>query len=288
MFDLTSDVVTNIFGFIDKYTAIINHLLSLVIAILLLLALYRKSGSAYSLMERIWFIFLGGKKYSDEASNKFYDDIRDMEKFNAIFNVNAKTPSEYKKIRDWIIKYDLEIKQISKIKNNIIARNLKIKKQSICMIMLTVSVVFSSLILVIFSLIIANADSALVRIKSDGTYLKINTHGTSKIYHFSNNDNWVLTKDTCLKIDHNTEKTKKASAITKLEPNVIGIICEMYIKEDFKYINQTINEQKVFWKFFILFLILTLVSFRELLKSFYTCDARGMLLHKYTLYRKTR
>ncbi|WP_314140477.1 DUF6216 family protein [Buttiauxella noackiae] len=288
MFDLTSDVVTNIFGFIDKYTAIINHLLSLVIAILLLLALYRKSGSAYSLMERIWFIFLGGKKYSDEESNKFYDDIRDMEKFNAIFNVNAKTPSEYKKIRDWITKYDLEIKQISKIKNNITVRNLKIKKQSTCSIMLTVFIILISFVLAICSFTIADADSALVSIKSNGTYLKINTHGTSKLFHFTNNDYWILTKDTCLKIDHNPEKTKKAAVITKLEPNLIDILCQMYIKKDFKYINQTIDEQNIFWKFFALFLTLTLVSFRELFKSFHTCDARVMLLYKYRLYRKAR
>lgn len=128
MFDLTPDFITRSFEFISQYTAVINHLLSLVILIVLLLAIYRKSGSAYSLIERIWFFLLGGRKYSDEKSNAFYDNIRDMEKFNAVFNINAKTPNEYKKIRNWVIKYDLEIKQISKIKNNLTIETLKIKK----------------------------------------------------------------------------------------------------------------------------------------------------------------
>ena len=288
MFDLTPDFITRSFEFISQYTAVINHLLSLVILIVLLPAIYRKSGSAYSLIERIWFFLLGGRKYSDEKSNAFYDNIRDMEKFNAVFNINAKTPNEYKKIRNWVIKYDLEIKQISKIKNNLTIETLKIKKQKPLIISAIFISIFSFFALTVYSSVIANSDSALLQVKSDGTFLNINTHGTSKYFRFFHDGNWELTPNACLKIITTPEKVKKAAEITKLDPKVINVICKMYAEKDFNYMNQAIEEQKIFWKFSVLFLIITLITIKELFKAMYTWDARIMLLHKYKLYRKSR
>lgn len=84
-----------------NFDGLINSALIFVTFGLLGVFLWKRAGSAYSLLNRLWEFCLGGKTFHDGKINAYFNERNDVERFNVLFNVGARNKEEIKSLINW-------------------------------------------------------------------------------------------------------------------------------------------------------------------------------------------
>ncbi|MFH7098669.1 DUF6216 family protein, partial [Klebsiella pneumoniae] len=84
-----------------NFDGLINSALIFVTCGLLGVFIWKRAGSAYSLLNRLWEFCLGGKTFHDGKINAYFNERNDVERFNVLFNVGAKNKEEIKSLINW-------------------------------------------------------------------------------------------------------------------------------------------------------------------------------------------
>ena len=259
-----------------------DTLISAIAAIIILLAIsyvfYSRSGSTYSLYYRLWSLFVGDKKFYDEKLEKYMQERKDLDKFNAVFNTEVKTKSDLLRFHNRITKHNIDIKKISESKGNFDFYKLKMGKPSLALSFITL--IFSVGIF-LFSLVIVAvgvSDKAMLKFHDEEPWVLINHEMERPIF-----SKYKITPEACKKESYDV---KKINHLTKLSPNTIEVICHSFdSKDDAKTIDKYIAGQKGLpW----ISILLLFVAFRIFIFSIRRLCARDYRVYLKNQYIKSR
>lgn len=114
-----------------KLVADISPWLSLVLLTVFTVIWFRlRAGTSYGLLNRLYAIVLGGKEFHDNAVTEFWNERKDIERFNALFNTRAKSLQEVNLFIKWIEKNDLDLRKLTKLNDLFDMEKREVKKGS--------------------------------------------------------------------------------------------------------------------------------------------------------------
>ncbi|TAI78631.1 hypothetical protein C1459_06880 [Klebsiella pneumoniae] len=252
-----------------NFDGLINSALIFVTFGLLGVFIWKRAGSAYSLLNRLWEFCLGGKTFHDGKINAYFNERNDVERFNVLFNVGARNKEEIKSLINWTKKKNIDIRHVTAAKGWFEISTLKaIKPLFIANVGVFVSCVLTMLLLSNFMLL-ALKPSALVRLGDDKSWVWINDHiAESSIW--TNNylplnwTEWKLDKKQCESEDFDKTVFSEKAGISVRS---VDRICENFSSGSLSdTLNNIIKNQKLAWVLAIYPFIFTIICFFSLLR----------------------
>lgn len=255
-----------------------DTLISATVAIFIILGIgyifYSRSGSTYSLYYRLWSLFVGEKVFYDNNLEKYMQERKDLDKFNAVFNTEAKTKVDLLRFHRRIEKYGIDIKRISESKGNFDFHTLKMRKPSLTGSFMTL---FFSIGVFLFSIVIIAvgvSDKAILKFNDGEPWIAINHKMAKPIFN-----KYKITPETCKKENFNAVNIHEK---TELSINSIQAICQSFnSKDDAKAIDKYISGQKGLPWIAVLLLVVAFQIFIFSVRRFCARDCRGYLKRKY-------
>lgn len=236
-----------------------------------------KAKSGFSISDRFFKFWTG---YDIESNNDLLSDIKEVEKFNYDYNMNAMSKRQKNSFESWVKKYELDFKVISKLKFCFSIEYLKVKKihvlipLSLFFLLIIIAFIFST------STTIAVKPAGLIKFDDTGWFW-FNSHEAVE-YNFIKNDtkDWLITKEQCDKGEFSVRFSKYS----------IGKICNSFNnKISIDYINNLIKKQRWLFGFISAFLFLaSIYLFSKIITILISYDARKMIYLKINKYRKNR
>lgn len=264
---------------------LITSFSELALTILPLLFLYLlfkvRTGTSYGLLNRLYTIFIGRANFYHDPVIKFWHERKDVERFNALFNMKAKSLNEILLFIDWIEKHDLDLEKFTRLRGWFNFKKRKIEKIKSWQIATLCVSAFIAYFALFPTIVVASADAALITFKNEEKWFFLD-HTQARSFNINplrtKTNDWQISKVDCSSPNFDTEKTAKKTQL--LEKN-ITIICESFNNlEDAQWIVNTINSQKFFW-FFVVFLLLCLFyCFVQAVRMGNTYNARLYLRDK--------
>lgn len=236
-----------------------------------------KAKSGFSISDRFFRFWTG---HNIESNDDLLSDIKEVEKFNYDYNMNAISKRQKYNFESWVKKYELDFKVISKLKFCFYIEYLKVKKIHV---LIPLSIFF---LLIIIAFIFSNSTTIAVKpaglIKFDDTgWFWFNSHEAVE-YNFIKNDakDWRITKEQCDKDEFSVRFSKDS----------VGLICDAFNdKVSINYINNLIKKQRWFFGFISAFLsLVSIYLFSKIITILISYDARKMIYLKINKYRKNR
>ena len=269
---------------INEYLNIFNKIIVLAMLLSVPCCFIQRTGSSFSLLHKISFLIL--KNFKKTKCDDFINEILDIERFNFLYNKNAISLEQKNKFENWIRKYSLDFRLITKVGKLLDMESLKLKrykKKHVLSIILLFSL--SSLITLVSSPILIsliNKDSVLLKFENS-SWFWINQY-EAKQYKFLDQEKniWVITPETCQKNVIISEDI--------LSQEYQKIICNAFTdQDDIRYISKSIKNQKYSSIFLtILLLVIILFSYKEMSKLDSNFKCRKMIFQKIKKYRKNR
>lgn len=244
--------------------------LLVLISLLLIVAFYfyLRAGSSYSLLHRTWSLLVGRKKFSTPELDEFMTERLDVDKFNAIFNTQTTSINQAINLKNWLKKYNIDIRAISRIKGWFDFEHQRVILPNGWMTLVFTLLSIASFLLAMQFIIIGTSPSALIKIKNQPhePWFWINSqkaHNYTQYYGIFYNeerDSWKITAAQCAapQVDY-----KKIAPNSGLSAESIKIICGLLnAKDSENYVGKIIKEQKAF---IYMFIILCLIFARLIL-----------------------
>ncbi|HFF3754350.1 TPA: DUF6216 family protein [Escherichia coli] len=279
-------MMNTLFDIFTSYTSrLINNELIYSIALILIIlgAFYYirwKAKSGFSISNKL-FIFLIG--YKKKNKNDLIDDIIDIEKFNFHYNTNATSKRQIARFEEWVRKYELDFRLISKLKRHFNIDTLKVKKIKKLHLTSVFICIFIALFTTLQTFTIAIKPALLVKMDTTGWFW-INKDNAIEFSFFDKAEKpWVINKKICSSGEDNLK-------ILSFNKEEIKVICKAFIDaDDINYINKNIKEQQIFFYLVSVILIISaLLCFKYLMSLTNTYDSRTMIYLKIKKFRKNK
>jgi hypothetical protein len=272
-----------------KSEALITPLLALFLALAIAFYFWRRSGSSYGIKNRLYSILSGSKEFENPSFAELWHEQRDLERFNALFNLNAKSTNDVINFINWVKKYDLDIKKLSVIKKRFDIGTLRVKKINKWNMYLNI---ISILFLITFSILIAIlgfSDSVLIKFKNDGQWIWLNNN-TAQSFDInplkSKESKWIIEATDCASNEFNPREKSKQTGLTD---ETIQVICKSFTSEEGKeYVQNALRQQRGLLWATILLLIWSVSATINLYNMLNIIPTRRHLLEKFEAYTKNR
>lgn len=245
-----------------------------------------RAGTSYGFLSRLYALLIGRSEFYNESLTAFWQERKDVERFNALFNTKAKSLKDIELFVRWIENYDLDIRKFTRLKNWFDFEKRQVKKLKVRQLVTPLVFTLLSYLASIPATDLASANAALIRLGGEEQWIWV---GNSEASSFSinpfsaNSDAWRITKAACGKADFDASLV--ASEIGLQRKN-IDAICESFNNsEDAKRIDRFIAKQKIFWPLAVILWILALNCFSEALRRAAAHKARPYLLDKFNAAR---
>ena len=231
----------------------------------------KRTGSSFSLLHKISFLIL--KNFKKTKIDHFINEILDIERFNFLYNKNAISLEQNNKFENWIRKYSLDFKLITKVGKLLDMESLKLKSHkkkyalSIIAFLLFSLITLASLPILISFI---NKDSVLLKFENS-SWFWINQYEAKQYKFLDQEKNIVISEDI-------------------LSQEYQKIICNAFTdQDDIRYISKSIKSQKYSSIFLTTFLLLIIsFSYKEMSKLDNNFKCRKMIFQKIKKYRKNR
>lgn len=240
-----------------------------------------RAGTSYGLLNRLYAIVIGGKEFHDSNVAEYWNERKDVERFNALFNTRAKSVKDIQRFRLWIEKHDLDFRTFTSIQRWFDFEKRKIKKLNTWQLALPFIGAFLYVLLSSPLIPLATASSALLKFKDEEQWMWINETAASSFsynpFRDKSND-WRISPELC---SQSTFDPTELSKQVKLQPTNIQIICNSFGEPNStSHINEVIADQRLFWIFVVISWIFAFHSFKEAIRRADANRARPYLLNK--------
>lgn len=282
--------MNTLFDIFTSYTSrlIDNELIySLALIFIILGAFYYirwKAKSGFSITNKL-FIFLIG--YRKKNKNDLIDDIIDIEKFNFHYNTNAISKRQIARFEEWVRKYELDFRLISKLKRHFDIDTLRVKKIKNRYFFSFFICIFIVLFTTLQTFTIAIKPALLVKMDTTGWFWINNDYAIEFSFFEKTEKSWVINKKMCSSEDDDLNKKTFNKKILSFDKKELKAICKAFIdKDDIEYINKSIKEQQhFFYSVSVILIISALVCFKYLISLTNTYDSRIMIYRKIRKFR---
>ena len=274
------------FDFLSSTSECLNIISTIIILIIILISpcyFIKRTGSSFSLLHKTSFLIL--KNFKKTLRNDLINEILEIERFNFLYHKNAISLEQKNKFENWIRKYSLDFRLITKVGKLLDMESLKLKSHKKEYAISIIVFLLSSLITLASSPILIsliNKDSLLLKFENS-SWFWINQY-EAKQYKFLDQEKniWVITPETCQKNIIISEDI--------LSQEYQKIICNAFTdQDDIRYISKSIKNQK-YSSIFLTTLLLIIISFsyKEMSKLDNNFKCRKMIFQKIKKYRKNR
>ena len=274
------------FDFLSSTSECLNIISTIIILIIILISpcyFIKRTGSSFSLLHKTSFLIL--KNFKKTLRNDLINEILEIERFNFLYHKNAISLEQKNKFENWIRKYSLDFRLITKVGKLLDMESLKLKShKKEYAISIIVFLLFSLITLASSPILISliNKDSVLLKFENS-SWFWINQY-EAKQYKFLDQEKniWVITPETCQKNIIISEDI--------LSQEYQKIICNAFTDQgDIRYISKSIKNQK-YSSIFLTTLLLIIISFsyKEMSKLDNNFKCRKMIFQKIKKYRKNR
>lgn len=106
----------------------VAFLLMLLAVLLLAFYFHRRAGSSYGILNRVYALLMGGGDFYNEEIGRFWKERRDIERFNALFNVGAKSIGEIFEFKSWVEKFDIDVRLVTSLRKRIDLERMQVVK----------------------------------------------------------------------------------------------------------------------------------------------------------------
>lgn len=285
--------MNTLFDIFTSYTSrLINNELIYSIALIFIIfgAFYYirwKAKSGFSISNKL-FIFLIG--YRKKNKNDLIDDIIDIEKFNFHYNTNATSKRQIARFEEWVRKYELDFRLISKLKRHFDINTLRVRKINKIYLTGVFICIFIALFTTLQTFTIAIKPALLVKMNTTGWFWINNDNAIEFSFFDKAEKPWVINAKICSHEEDNLNKTVFNNKTLSFDKKEIKAICKAFIDEnDIKYINESIKEQQIFFYLVSTILIISaLLCFKYLMSLTNTYDSRTMIYFKIKKFRKNK
>lgn len=240
---------------------------SLLFLFLIFLAIYfhRRSGSSYAIMSRFYTLMTGGNSFHDDTLQEFWKRRQDIERFNALFNVKAKTILEAKKFKSWIEMNEIDVREISNANSYFDFSNMSIKRVKRREIFFDLVFLIAWFLASSFSLGLGTTDYAIVKFKSDNQWFGLNQEEAVSTFFgesfFYDND-WVINKKLC---DSDDLYASQQVVESELKRSEIDFICRSFVDESLsEEVSEIKSNQSKFIFLSIIFFSFSFLSFSKI------------------------
>lgn len=274
------------FDFLSSTSECLNIISTIIILIIILISpcyFIKRTGSSFSLLHKTSFLIL--KNFKKTLRNDLINEILEIERFNFLYHKNAISLEQKNKFENWIRKYSLDFRLITKVGKLLDMESLKLKShKKEYAVSIIIFLLFSLITLASSPILISliNKDSVLLKFENS-SWFWINQY-EAKQYKFLDQEKniWVITPETCQKNIVISEDI--------LSQEYQKIICNAFTdQDDIRYISKSIKNQK-YSSIFLTTLLLIIISFsyKEMSKLDNNFKCRKMIFQKIKKYRKNR
>ena len=266
-----------------KLLADISPWLSFVLLTLSTVIWFRlRTGTSYGLLNRLYAIVIGGREFHDHSVTDFWNERKDVERFNALFNTRAKSLKEVNLFIKWVERNNLDLRKLARLNALFDMEKREVKKgwyRLATTFFLAVAFVLSVFSLYLVGL--AQKDAALVKFNDETQWMWLN-HDAAYSATFNPTRNqgqdWRLTADTCSQTPLDTDSLAEQA---KLKPANILNICESFTNpKDIQHVDEIINSQKSFMWLALGLLLIGLYAFNSALRTSSAHHAKTYLKKK--------
>ncbi|ENU7855563.1 DUF6216 family protein [Escherichia coli] len=228
-------------------------LYSIILVISFYLYFRNKSKSGFSISNKLYMILIGyTKDKKNEKKRDLIDDIIDIERFNFHYNTNATSKRQIARFEEWVSKYELDFRLISKLKRYFDIDTLRVKKINKFYLTGVFILLFIPLLATVQSFTIAIKPALLAKMNTTGWFWINNDNATKFSFFDKAKDPWVIDTKICSSKEDNSTKILLDNKISSFNKKEIKAICKAFIdKDDIEYINKSIKEQQSFFLFCI-------------------------------------
>lgn len=208
---------------------------------------HTRSGSSYGLLSRFYTLITGGNDFYDTSLQNFWKTRQDVERFNALFNIGAKSIDDAKKFKAWIETHNLEINRVSSTSGYFDFQNMRIRKVKPTKLILSFSAVLFFLAFSCLSFGIGVTDYAIVRFTDDQKWFGLNKNEAKsiRVNPFSfNASEWVISEKVCKLDDYMHSQQVISSKLNRYE---VDFVCGSFTNgAEIKRINSIKDDQSKF------------------------------------------
>lgn len=229
------------FDFLSSTSECLNIISTIIILIIILISpcyFIKRTGSSFSLLHKTSFLIL--KNFKKTLRNDLINEILEIERFNFLYHKNAISLEQKNKFENWIRKYSLDFRLITKVGKLLDMESLKLKiHKKEYAVSIIIFLLFSLITLASSPILISliNKDSVLLKFENS-SWFWINQY-EAKQYKFLDQEKniWVITPETCQKNIVISEDI--------LSQEYQKIICNAFTdQDDIRYISKSIKNQK--------------------------------------------
>ncbi|KEA62492.1 hypothetical protein ADIMK_3383 [Marinobacterium lacunae] len=245
-----------------------------------------RAGTSYGLLNRLYAIVIGGKEFHDSSIAEYWNERKDVERFNALFNTRAKSLKDIQHFRLWIEKHDLDSRTFTSIQRWFDFEKRKVKKLNTWQLALPFIGTFLYVLLSSPLIPLATASSALLKFKDEEQWMWVNETAASSFSYnpFRNkNSDWRISPELC---SQSTFDPAEVSKQVKLQPKNVQIICNAFDDpKSTNQINEFIADQRLLWIAVVMSWLFAFNSFKEAIRRADAHRARPYLHNKLVMAR---
>ncbi|MHB0777081.1 DUF6216 family protein [Halomonas sp. WWR20] len=265
----------------------VAFVLMLLATMLLVFYFHRRAGSSYGFINRVYALVMGGGEFYNEDIGSFWKERRDIERFNALFNVGARSIEEIVGFKVWVEKFGIDVRLLTNLRRRIDLERMKVVKVKWWEAPFFVSILLFFTIVFMFFLSIASSSSALLKFKGDDQWLWLGHEKaySTRLHNLVSDEEWVITKKECERTEGDYEVLMSESGLNE---KIVEIICNSFFDEEESLeVGNIIREQKSIYVPVAFSFLFMLIPFFELLIISRVITARRHVLHKYLYHKNT-
>ncbi len=210
------------------------------VALLVLLAWHR-AGSAHFLLQRIWWLIAGSKRFNDDELNEHWKALRDVEGVRFLTRIRFPNTRSANRAFALIEQHDIALSDLTRARHFFDPETTRMKepgyaarkRSAIVMLVLVMIVLMPTSYLF-------KQDKALLTVKKSGTNFWTNGQTAEPLF----GNSWQLTAERC------------KSGLVLLAPEDNQVICEVLVDPPQEHLQRLVRGQQIFGGSVSLLLIL--------------------------------
>lgn len=247
---------------------------------------WRRAGSSYGVLSRLYAILIGGTEFHSNHLNNFWYERKDVERFNALFNTQAKSLKDVQRFVSWIKKYELDFQQFTRLRCWFDFKRRKVKKVNAWQLIAPFILMLIVSPTATVTTVVAMPSAALIKFKDGKQWFWLD-YAEAKSFRFNpfrnRGDDWRFGEAACSEPEFDAEKIAE---ITQLRQERVNTLCESFNNADTaKYIDGVVAQQKLLWPLAVFLWLFTLYLIVDVFRRIKAIDARR---HLYENLRKRK
>lgn len=245
-----------------------------------------RSGSSFGVVNRLYALLNGGSDFHDPKLQQFWQDRKDIERFNALFHMKAKTVQEIQWFQNRVRKNKLDVKLFARMRGGFDSQRRKVKKIFPWLLAIPGLLLIGTVTALLPIYLVASSDGAILKLKGETQWITIqdNSFSSFSYFEYPGDKDWMFKASACQSLNKPELVTRTGLA----ESSITSICASFDSYESFLYFNKVLKGQELFWYLLLLYIFISVLIARQITSVIHTIRARSKLYEALIKARRDR